>query len=105
MATYSSCSTDSNSGNISTISLSDLFMMLQLEKLSTIQMYDVVQLNEVHLLGELATYLILLNCENFFKILHNSGITFFTFVPRKLENLICIILYQQQSIRTNPKSP
>ena len=103
MATYSSCSTDSNAGNISTISLSDLFMMPQLERLSTIEMYDAVQLSEVHLLDELATYLILLNCGNLFTTLHNSGIIFLIFVPWKLENLICI--YQQQSIRTNPKSP
>ena len=33
MATYSSCSTDSNTGNVSAISLRDLFMMPQLEKL------------------------------------------------------------------------
>ena len=81
MVTYSSCSTDANSGSISTISLSDLFMMPQLERLSTIQMYDVVQLSEVHLLNELATYLILFNCGNFFTTLHNSGIIFLTSVP------------------------
>ena len=59
MATYSSCSTDSNTGNISTISLSDFFMMPQLEKLCKTHRHSEIEcgncLHDVATFNELLT--------------------------------------------------